>query len=89
MIMCMKLVQNIVLVLLKSKQAKTPVDLKRKRVGSENEIISPAGFEPSKLGLYFNVYLVSKIVKVHDFMPDPKVGQFMRVVIDDTTLLFY
>ena len=65
------------LVLSKSKQAKTRVDLKRKRVGSENEIVSQAGFEPLKLGLYFNVYLVSKIIKVHDFMPDPKVGQFM------------
>ena len=76
------------LVLLKSKQAKTRVGLKRKRIGSENEIVSPAGFEPLKLGLYFNVYSVSKIVKVHDFRPDPKVGQFMCVVIDNMIRLF-
>ena len=73
------------IVFLKSKQAKTRVDLKRKRVGLENGIVS---LEPSKLGLYFNVYLVSKIIKVHDFVPYPKVGQFMCVVIDNMIQLF-
>ena len=39
-------------------------------------------------GLQLNVYLVSKVIKVQDFMPDPKVGRFMPIFIDHTTLLF-
>ena len=42
-------------------------------------------------GLHFDAYLVSKDVKVHDFMPDLKVGRFgrfMSVVIFRTKLLF-
>ena len=40
MIMCMKLVQNIVLVLLKSKQAKTKADVNGKRIGTKHGILS-------------------------------------------------
>ena len=40
------------------------------------------GFEPSKLGLQFNAYLLSKVVKAHDFMPDLKVDRFMPVIIE-------
>ena len=39
------------------------------------------GFEPSMPWMEFDAYLVSKIVKAHDFMPDLKVGPFIPVVI--------
>ena len=39
-------------------------------------------------GLQFVFYLVSKAVQVHAFMLDLKVGRFMPVVVDNTTLLF-
>ena len=37
-------------------------------------------------GSLLDTYLVSKIVKVHDFVPDLKVGRVMPVVINPTTL---
>ena len=49
--MCMKLVQNIVLVLLKSKQAKTKADVNGKRIGKNTEYCSSVRFEPSMDGL--------------------------------------
>ena len=48
-----------------------------------------AGLEHSMPGLQFDAYLVDKVVEVHYFVPDLKVGRFMPVVIDHTTLLFY
>ena len=52
------------------------------------EYCRSVGFEPSMDGLQFVFYLVSKAVQVHAFMPDLKVGRFMPVVGDNTTLLF-
>ena len=46
-------------------------------------------FKPSSLELQFDAYVVGKVVKEHDFMPDLKVDRFMPVVTDHTTLLFY
>ena len=40
-------------------------------------------------GLQFDAYLVSKVVKALDFMPDLKVARLMPVVIDHTSLRFY
>ena len=37
----------------------------------------------------FVTYLANTVFKAHDFMPDLKVDQFMPIVIDRTTLLFY
>ena len=37
-------------------------------------------------GLQFDAYLVNKIAKVLDFIPDLKVARLMPVVIDHTTL---
>ena len=49
------------------------------------EYSRPVGFELLMSGLQFDAYLVNKVVKAHDFMPDLKVDQFMPVVIDHTT----
>ena len=35
------------------------------------------GLEPSKLGLQFDAYLGTKVVKANEFMPNLKVDQFM------------
>ena len=46
------------------------------------------GFDPSMPWLQLKVYLVFKVDKVQDFVPDLKVGRFMPIFIDYTTLLF-
>ena len=53
------------------------------------EYCSSVGFELSMFGLLFDAYLVSKVVKAHDFMPDLKVGRYMPVVNDAMNLLFH
>ena len=60
------------IVLQKSKQVKTRVDLKGKRVGSKNGKVS-------RHGICF---------KAFDFMPDLKVDGFMPVVIEHMTIMF-
>ena len=44
-VLCMILVENMVLVLQKSKQAKSRVDLKGKRVDKKNEKVSLSGIQ--------------------------------------------
>ena len=51
--------------------------------------MSLSGIWILKAGLQFNADFVSKIVKVHDFVPDLKVDRYMPVTIDYATLLFY
>ena len=69
----MILVKNMIFVLQKSKQVKTRVDLKGKRVGSKNGKVS-------RHGICF---------KALDFMPDLKVDRFMPVVIEHMTIMFF
>ena len=51
--------------------------------------MSLSGIQNLNAWVAVDAYLVSKVFKVLDFMPDLKVGQFMPVVIDLTTLLFH
>ena len=53
------------------------------------EYSRPVGFELLMSGLQFDAYLVNKVVKAHDFMPDLQVDQYMPVVIDCMNLLLY
>ena len=69
----------------KNKQAKSRGDLNGKRVGSKIGIVSLSGIQNLNAWVAVDAYLVSKVFKVLDFMPDLKVGQF----IDLTTLLFH
>ena len=85
----MVLVKDVELVLQKCKRAKARVNIKRKESDEKIKQCTLVEFEPSMSRLQFDTYLVSKVVKVHDFMPDLKVVRLMPVVIDHTTLNFY
>ena len=53
------------------------------------EYCPSVGFESTMHELQFDAYFTSKVDAAHDFMPDLNVGQFMPVVIEYMTLLFY
>ena len=73
-----------ILVLHKRKQVKARVDLNVKKSLIKNPIVE---FERSMSALHFDAYLASKVVEAHNFMPNVKVGRFVPVVVDHTTLL--
>ena len=89
MMVCIIIVKNIELVLQKRKQAKTKVKLNGKRIDKRNGKMSFSGIPTLNVWIAFVTYLANTVFKAHDFMPDLKVDQFMPVVIDRTTLLFY
>ena len=85
----MILFKSMELVLQKRKQAKTKVKLNGKRIDKRNGKMSFSGIPTLNVWIAFVTYLANTVFKAHDFMPDLKVDQFMPVVIDCTTLLFY
>ena len=89
LIVCMILFENMVLILQKCKQAKTSGDLNSKKSWLKKRNSGPqwdSNTQCQRCSLMLNKW--AKVVKVHDFMPNLKVGRFMPVVVDNTTLLF-